>query len=529
MAAVARAAAELPGDAMLFNSYVFLLAYLPVTLAGFFVCGRRSEALGAAWLAAASLFFYGWWDYRYLPLLLASVGFNYWCGQRLRSAAGAGKRLLCGAIAVNLGLLAYYKYAAFFVASVGALSGDALPALDIVLPIGISFFTFTQIAFLVDTYKGAAKEGRFVHYLLFVTYFPHLIAGPILHHKEMMPQFADRRIYTVAARNVAIGTTIFVIGLAKKVLVADNIGPYSASLFSHPAAPSLLLAWGGVLAYAFQLYFDFSGYSDMAIGLSRLFGVRLPLNFDSPYKACNIAEFWRRWHMTLSRFLRDYLYIPLGGNRHGSMRRQLNLVTTMVLGGLWHGAGWNFMVWGALHGMYLVAHQAWVKLACMLRLPAGVPGARLASTALTFVAVCVAWVFFRAPDMATAMAIVRGMAGGYGVALPQSLAQQLLPARPVFEALGVTTYLGGGAVFIETWSWVLLAGALAFGFPNTQQITRRYVPALDRARVRAAMAPRLARALAWRPTRGWAMAIAVLALTSFLSLNRPAEFLYFQF
>lgn len=515
---------------MLFNSYMFLLAYLPVTLTGYFVLGRRTPFGGAAWLATASLFFYAWWDYRYLPLLLASVGFNYWCALRLRAAAApCNRRFLACAVGANLALLAYYKYANFFAASFADITGHAVPALNIILPIGISFFTFTQIAYLVDTYQGKVKQERFVHYLLFVTYYPHLIAGPVLHHAEMMPQFADRRNYTVSARNFSVGTTIFIIGLAKKVLIADNIGPYSSSLFSHPGEPSFLLAWGGVLAYTFQLYFDFSGYSDMAIGLSRLFGVRLPLNFDSPYKSRNIVEFWRRWHMTLSRFLRDYLYIPMGGKRRGTLRRSVNLMTTMVLGGLWHGAGWNFVIWGFLHGVYLVIHHGWTKVAGALRLSPDATLWRLTGVAVTFVAVCAAWVFFRSSDLATSLSILRGMAYGYGVALPDSIANGLPPLRHLFDALGVRTYIGGGGVFVETWGWILAAGVLTFCFPNTQEIMRRCEPAIDFRHASIAPAPRLARVLTWRPSRGWAVALSLLALMSLLSLNRPAEFLYFQF
>ncbi|APA67978.1 MBOAT family O-acyltransferase [Janthinobacterium sp. 1_2014MBL_MicDiv] len=515
---------------MLFNSWVFLLAYLPVTVAGFFILGRRSESWGAAWLACASLFFYGWWDYRYLPLLTGSVVFNYGCAALLGPGrASHRKALLAAAIAANLGLLAYYKYAGFFVAGVAELLAQPMPVLHVVLPVGISFFTFTQIAFLVDTYKGKAQESRFVHYLLFVTYFPHLIAGPVLHHKEMMPQFAARRTFRLSERNIAIGSTIFFIGLAKKVLVADNIGAYAAPLFNDPVAPSLLIAWSGVLAYAFQLYFDFSGYSDMAIGLSRLFGVRLPLNFDSPYKSRNIAQFWRRWHMTLSRFLRDYLYIPLGGKRCGPVRRYLNLMVTMVLGGLWHGAGWNFIVWGFLHGAYLAIHKGWSALARTLRLPVGTRAGNVAATILTFIAVCVAWVFFRAPDMASALTIVQGMAGGFGLALPDALARQLQPLQPLLASLGVSFYLGGGTAFIESWTWIAIAALLVFAMPNTQQIMRRFEPALDFQHAAAARGHGVARLLTWRASPAWAAAIALLALASMLALSRPAEFLYFQF
>lgn len=515
---------------MLFNSYVFLLAFLPVTAIGFFLIGRRSQLGAAGWLAAASLFFYGWWDVRYLPLLLGSITFNYCIALHLRPGRHASaKPMLAAAISANLALLIYYKYAGFFAASFSELAGVPPIVLHIVLPIGISFFTFTQIAFLVDTYQGKVEESRFIYYLLFVTYFPHLIAGPVLHHKEMMPQFADRRIYRFSTRSAAVGATIFCIGLAKKVLIADNIAPYAAPLFDHPGAPSLLLAWSGVLAYTFQLYFDFSGYSDMAIGLSRLFGVRLPLNFDSPYKAENIAQFWRKWHMTLSRFLRDYLYIPLGGNRHGSTRRYANLMTTMVLGGMWHGAGWNFIMWGFLHGVYLAVHQLWVSVAKALRFPVDARGWKWIATLITFIAVCAAWVFFRAPNMATATAILHGMHGGFGVALPDSIMQRLHGLQPLLERLGVTSYLGGGSAFIEAWGWIVFAAAIAFLFPNTQQIARHYEPALDFVPETGGAGGLGTRALAWAPTRIWAIAIGVLALACLLALNRPADFLYFQF
>ena len=516
---------------MLFNSYIFLFVFLPLTLGGFFVLGRRDRNAAATWLALASLVFYGWWDVRYVPLLLASIVLNYLCGMRLRAAPQPSKkRWLVLAIALNLALLVYYKYAGLFVGSLAALTGLDLAIANIVLPVGISFFTFTQIAFLVDTYQGKVRESRFIHYLLFVTYFPHLIAGPVLHHKEMMPQFADPRSYAPSLSNFAVGATIFLIGLAKKVLIADNLAPNANALFGDAGDPSLLVAWGGVLAYAFQLYFDFSGYSDMAIGLSRLFGVRLPLNFDSPYKARNIAEFWRRWHMTLSRFLRDYLYIPMGGSRHGNGRRMFNLMTTMFLGGLWHGAGWNFAIWGTLHGLYLVAHQLWSAL--VLRMGwgsrGGAPGrmARTLSVGLTFAAVCYAWVFFRAPDLPAALSIIAGMSGGHGVALPEAIASRLGPLQALLAQAGVGTYLGGASLFVETWLWVAGAGALVLLFPNTQEIVRRFDPALD---FDGAGVHRSALAWTWRPSRGYALLAGVLATACLLSLNRPTDFLYFQF
>jgi alginate O-acetyltransferase complex protein AlgI len=268
---------------MLFNSITFLLLFLPVTAVGYFVLARRSHLVAASWLAAASLVFYGAWSLAYIPLLLCSIFFNYAMGQRIGAAAGPSrKRWLTAAVLADLLLLAYFKYADFFISSVNAVATTDFPLAHVVLPIGISFFTFTQIAYLVDTYHGKVGESRFLHYVLFITYFPHLIAGPILHHAEMMPQFDRASSYRFSHRNLAIGLTIFAIGLAKKVLIADNLAPHASFLFDNADAFSLLSAWGGVLAYAFQLYFDFSGYSDMAIGISLLFGIRLPLNFDSP-------------------------------------------------------------------------------------------------------------------------------------------------------------------------------------------------------------------------------------------------------
>ncbi|AVR98388.1 MBOAT family O-acyltransferase [Pseudoduganella armeniaca] len=513
---------------MLFNSYAFLFSFLPAVLLAYFAAARHGAACASAVLAAASLVFYGVWDVRYVPLLLASIVVNYACSLRIRAAAGRRRKgWLALAVGANLALLGWYKYANFFARSAAALAGGQLGPFDtlfdnLVLPVGISFFTFTQIAFLVDTARGHVRERRFVHYLLFVTYFPHLVAGPVLHHREMMPQFADPANLVPRAGNFAVGTSIFVIGLAKKVLLADSLAPHANALFGAPGEATLLLAWGGVLAYAFQLYFDFSGYSDMAIGLARLFGVRLPLNFDSPYRASSIAEFWRRWHMTLSRFLRDYLYVPLGGNRRGPLRRHVNLMTTMVLGGLWHGAGWTFLLWGALHGGYLVVHHAWRAARARLGWGDGGRAGRCAGWLLTFGAVCVAWVFFRAPDVPTALAIVHALAGGDGIALPAALGARLGALRPLLEGAGVTWYLGGTTRFVATWGWVAVAGCVALALPNTQQIMRRWEPALD-ARLGAPSW------LEWCPVPRHAVACGVLALLAVLSLDQPSDFLYFQF
>ncbi len=509
---------------MLFNSFSFLFFYLPIVLAGYFLLGRSGRPLlPAAWLALASLFFYGYWDTRYVPLLLASITVNYLGGRLIGAGTGpARKRALVMALAANLCLLAWYKYANFFVDSINtvaaAAGADGLPPLEIILPIGISFFTFTQIAFLVDCYRGEVREYRFIHYVLFVSYFPHLIAGPVLHHREMMPQFADAANTRPHAGNFAIGLSIFVVGLAKKVLIADNLSPLAIPVFAVGAEPTLIEAWIGVLAYTFQLYFDFSGYSDMAIGLSRLFGVKLPLNFNSPYQAVNIAEFWRRWHMTLSRFLRDYLYIALGGSRRGQAMRYRNLMLTMLLGGLWHGAGWTFVIWGGLHGLYLVAQQAWQRRF-------GVTTSRWWPPLLTFLAVMLAWIFFRAPDVATAWDIAGALFGANGVSLPRGLEAVVAPFaqwdwQPAFDGIRWIQLEGPGLPVL------LLAMLLAFRAPNTQEIFVHYEPCIEKVFQDGQF---VRRAWHWRPTRRWSLGFAALFVACIFGMNRVTEFLYFQF
>jgi len=351
---------------MLFNSCQFIFCYLPLVILGFYFLGKRSQALAVVWLCAASIYFFCQWNVHYVWLLLFSIVSNYGFGCGIsRLAHNRSKALLVVALIFNLTLLGYYKYAGFLVQTLNDAFGINWSLATIILPLGISFFTFTQIAFLVDSFKGKAKEYDFAQYLLFVTYFPHLIAGPILHHAQMMPQFKLGETYRINWDNIGQGLVIFTIGLAKKILLADSLVTFVTPVFGaagHGHTPELVEAWMAALAFALQLYFDFSGYCDMAIGISLFFNIRLPLNFNSPYKAVNIIEFWRRWHMTLSTFLRDYLYIPLGGNRSGSIRRWFNLLVTMLIGGLWHGAGWTFIIWGGLHGIYLVINHAFRNL-----------------------------------------------------------------------------------------------------------------------------------------------------------------------
>src|ERR1700694_3952320 len=395
---------------MLFNSYAFFFFFLPIALVGYFVMGRLGNLAPVIWLALASLVFYSVSNWQFVPLLLASVTFNYVIGLLLiskRLRPGPRFTVLTIGVTGDLLVLGTFKYAGVLAANPNSIFSTGL-TLDILLPVGISFYTFTQIAFLVDAYRGNVARYALPHYALFVTYFPHLIAGPILHHKDMIPQFERAQAKRPDAHLILCGLVIFAIGLFKKTCLADGIQPLVALAFG-PNSPSFDQAWIAALDHTFQLYFDFSGYSDMAIGISLMFGIFLPLNFNSPYKATSIIDFWRRWHMTLSQFLRDYLYIPLGGNRHGRTLRYVNLMITMLLGGLWHGAAWTFVAWGALHGVYLCINHAWNNFG-----PAAAARfARLGTSAafiLTFLAVVVAWVFFRADNMTSALYVLSKMA-----------------------------------------------------------------------------------------------------------------------
>ncbi|EHR71983.1 putative membrane protein involved in D-alanine export [Burkholderiales bacterium JOSHI_001] len=490
---------------MLFNSYEFLFGFLPLVLGGFLFLSRFGlQRPAAAWLGLASVVFYAWWSPRYVLLLLGSIALNYLFGQaiarRARDRQARTGRLLTVAVTANLALLAYYKYANFFIDTARALSGAALPGLDVVLPIGISFFTFTQIAFLVDCSEAKVQESDPVHYLLFVTYFPHLIAGPVLHHAEMMPQFARKDTYRWDLHNVFVGAAFFGIGLFKKVVLADGIQPWVGPVFDGGPAPDALSAWGAALAYTLQLYFDFSAYSDMAVGLSKLFNVDLPLNFDSPYKARNISDFWRRWHMTLSRFLRDYLYIRLGGNRHGPTRRHVNLMTTMLLGGLWHGAGWTFVIWGGLHGLYLVVNHAWSAWRSTAGDGDAGPMERVVSHTLTLLAVVVAWVFFRAHTVEDALRVLGGMSGLAG-------------------------WAPSGGADARQWLWIGVLGAVALACPNSQQIVARWLQARDDSATPPALAARPG--VQWMGLGALLMGCLLLAIVN--GSRGVSEFIYFNF
>ena len=354
--------------------------------------------------------------------ILANYSIGYILGHKIRQKI-IKKIILILGITLNLGLIGYFKYANFFVENLNYLLRSDLNLPPIVLPLAISFFTFQQIAYLVDAYQGETKEYSLLKYTLFVCFFPQLIAGPIVHHKDILHQFSKSSTSRFSSQHLAVGLTIFMTGLFKKVVFADSIAEF-ANLAFNAAANGIHLtfseAWVGSLAYTLQLYFDFSGYSDMAIGAAFMFGIRLPLNFNSPYKAVSISDFWRRWHITLSNFLRDYLYIPLGGSRKGNIRRYSNLIITMLLGGLWHGAGWTFIFWGGLHGAYLVVNHLWRSLRQSLGQDLKQDGWLLRGVGwfVTFLAVVISWVFFRASSFETAVDIIRAMAGFNGISLP---------------------------------------------------------------------------------------------------------------
>ena len=514
---------------MLFNSYEFLFGFLPLALAGFYLLGRLGLLYAsAAWLTLGSLFFYGYWNPKYLLLLLASIVVNFHLGRaisRLRQLdrPRAARNLLTVAVAANLATLGYFKYANFFIESLRQFAGIDVPLAGIVLPLGISFFTFTQIAFLVDTCQGKASEPRFVPYALFVTYFPHLIAGPVLHHSEMMPQFAEKSTYRFQVQNFSVGTAFFLVGLFKKVVLADEIQPFVGPVFEANAGHALTVieAWGGALAYTLQLYFDFSGYSDMAIGLSKMFNVDLPLNFNSPYKATSIIEFWRRWHMTLSRFLRDYLYVGLGGNRKGPVRRYVNLLATMLLGGLWHGAGWTFIVWGGVHGALLVINHGWRTVRSRWLghdLSRSTAAGRAAAVLATFTAVVIAWVFFRATTLAGALGVLSAMFGSNGFALPVEWHGPLSTYLPMADHWRFGTLEAFGGLRQCVWSAALLA--IVFWMPNSQTLVGRFESML-RSRGKSA------REWAWCATGFASTLVCVVAAIN--DSRGVSEFIYFNF
>jgi len=457
---------------MLFTTQLFLLVFLPLTALAYHLADTRRARLWV--LLLGSLVFYSWWDVRFLPLLMLTGLVNWSIAQAYRRRARDG--LIWSGVAFNLGVLALFKYTNFLAASVLELFGEPFTPWPIVLPLGVSFFTFQQVSYLLDVRRGQAAEYDFLDFACYVCFFPHLIAGPIIRHHELIPQFANLVTRHVDRELIARGLLLFALGLIKKVWVADQLAPFADAGFAQ-AAPGFAAAWQAALAYSLQLYFDFSGYSDMALGLAGLFGLTLPINFDAPYRATSIREFWRRWHMTLSRFLRDYLYIPLGGSRAGPMRAYWATLGTMLLCGLWHGAGWTFIAWGGLHGVAVCCNRWWMGLT--LRQGRALP-APLA-WALTMLFVIAGWVLFRADDFPGAARMLAAMAGQGG----------------------------RGAADEDAWPLIALAGALAVWGPTNLTLSR----------------------MNWlyRPLLAVPLALVLLVTVLRVGQGRGIEFIYFQF
>lgn len=472
---------------MLFNSIEFLFIFLPITFFVYFSLNKlKFIKLATAWLVVASLIFYSYWKIDYLPIILVSMIFNYAVGSTLSNEQSLKinrKLLLIIGILGNIGALCYYKYFDFLIANINAIFHADFNYMHIILPLAISFFTFQQIAYLVDSYEGKTKEYDFLTYALFITFFPQLIAGPIVHHTEMMPQFAKLRNRLINHKNITIGLFLLAIGLFKKVMVADYFAIFAKAAFDSGSILSCFQAWCASFAYTFQLYFDFSGYCDMAMGVAYMFNIVLPQNFNSPYKADSIQDLWRRWHMTLSRFLKDYIYIPLGGNRKGTLKTYRNLFLTFLIGGIWHGANWTFVIWGTMHGLGLCLHRLWKNL--NVQMP------KFIAVLITFLFVNFSWVYFRATTIERANSIIASMFGFNGF-------------EPIIINKLRFSFDNGN---LKLSILLLLSGfILAFCFKNSVEFSKKIKPNLV-----------------------YFTATLVMLLISILSINKVSEFLYFQF
>jgi len=484
---------------MLFNSYGFIFIFLPITFALYFYLNhKRLTEMSKGLLVFSSLFFYSWWNITYLPIILSSMLFNYLLGNAMANSASrfSKKSVLIFGIVINIALLGYFKYADFLIENFNLALGSDVKLLHLALPLAISFFTFQQISYLVDSYRKETKEYDFLNYALFVTFFPQLIAGPIVHHKEMMPQFAKARNKIINYNHIAMGLFIFSMGLFKKVIIADTFAVWATQGFDVATTLNLFEAWATSLSYTFQLYFDFSGYTDMAIGAALLFNIKLPINFNSPYKATSIQDFWRRWHITLSRFLRDYIYIPLGGNRKGSVRTYTNLMATFIIGGIWHGAGWTFIFWGFLHGFALAIHRAWSNLGFKLW--------DWLAWIITFNFLNITWVFFRAKEWGDAIRVLNSMFSLDNVVLPKVLENKLSFLKDFSVDFG---YFGVhiGAK-LDSILWLISAFIIVLLFKSSAEHLKNF-----------------------RLNYTTAIFTGMMLLAGIISLNKVSEFLYFNF
>jgi alginate O-acetyltransferase complex protein AlgI len=540
---------------MLFNSYVFIFGFLPVVLAGFYLLGTRRPDWALLWLTAASLLFYAWWRPLNVLLIAPSILINYGISRFLeRSIANrpaAARTALIAGIIFNLCFLGYFKYLTFGEQTLNDLFGAGLPLAQVILPLGISFITFQKIALLVDVHAGRISRFTLREYALFVLFFPQLIAGPIVHFREMMPQFKAASC-RFDPENAAVGLTLFSFGLAKKLILADPLGAQVSLLYQHAAnglPQSMTEAWIAALGFTLQIYFDFSGYCDMALGLARFFGVKLPVNFNSPLKATSIIDFWSRWHVTLTRFLTAYLYMPMtlammrrraAAGKPAPSPRDPNLsafltllamptILTMLVSGIWHGAGYTFVLWGLLHGVFLCINHAWRLLRPGIWRDTKSYNRRSTPIAflLTFLSVVFAMVLFRAPTISAAVMLWKGMIGTYGATLPQAVLFRLGPVGAMLQTLGIHPAWTSGTFLLTATSRIAVVLIIALALPNTLELLAAYEPAIG---VKPAKTPsRLLRAATWQPNGTWAVGLACVALAGILSLGGLHEFIYWQF
>ena len=460
---------------MLFNSYEFIFAFLPISFfVYFYLNSKRLTTAAKAWLVFTSLFFYSWWNIMYLPLILISILFNYTITNTMieydksRRKYFSKKSLLQVGLLFNIGLLVYFKYMDFFISNTNTISGSDIELLHLALPLAISFFTLQQIAFLIDSYEGLVKEKNFLDYTIFVTFFPQLIAGPIVHHKEMMPQFANVRNKVKNYKNIAIGLFIFSIGLFKKVVIADTFAVWATQGFDVATTLNLFEAWVTSLSYTFQLYFDFSGYTDMAIGAALLFNIKLPINFNSPYKATGMIDFWQRWHITLSNFITTYIYTPIvrSFDRLTFHKAMFATVITFLIAGLWHGASWMFIIFGGLHGLGLIINHYWKKRKIKLNV--------VLAWFITFNFVNITFVFFRAKEWDDAIKILSSMFSLNNIVLPNFLASKLaFLSKYGIEFGGFATNLSAG---IDLIIWLLIGFILILVFKNSMDKLKLFKP-----------------------------------------------------
>ena len=461
---------------MLFNSYEFIFAFLPISFfVYFYLNSKRLTTAAKAWLVFTSLFFYSWWNIMYLPLILMSILFNYTITNTMieydksRRKYLSKKSLLHVGLLFNIGLLVYFKYMDFFISNTNTISGSDIELLHLALPLAISFFTLQQIAFLIDSYEGLVKEKNFLDYTIFVTFFPQLIAGPIVHHKEMMPQFANVRNKVKNYKNIAIGLFIFSIGLFKKVVIADTFAVWATQGFDVATTLNLFEAWATSLSYTFQLYFDFSGYTDMAIGAALLFNIKLPINFNSPYKATGMIDFWQRWHITLSNFITTYIYTPIvrSFDRLTFHKAMFATVITFLIAGLWHGASWMFIIFGGLHGLGLIINHYWKKRKIKLNV--------VLAWFITFNFVNITFVFFRAKEWDDAIKILSSMFSLNNIVLPNFLASKLASLSKYgieFGALATNLSAAGKDLII----WLLIGFILILVFKNSMDKLKLFKP-----------------------------------------------------